>query len=71
MRIVFKLVFAALLGGLLGFEREASGKAAGLRTHVLVAMGAAMFPAIAQLLGVRRLAHEIRHGDRGSAGLHR
>lgn len=51
-RIVFKLVLAALLGGLLGFEREASGKAAGLRTHMLVAMGAAMFLAIAQLLGV-------------------
>ena len=46
-RIVFKLVLAALLGGLLGFEREASGKAAGLRTHMLVAMGAAMFLAIA------------------------
>ena len=51
-RIVFNLVLAALWGGLLGFEREASGKAAGLRTHMLVAMGAAMFLAIAQLLGV-------------------
>ena len=51
-RIVFKLVLAAFLGGLLGFEREASGKAAGLRTHMLVAMGSAMFLAIAQLLGV-------------------
>ena len=51
-RIVFKLLLAAILGGLLGFEREASGKAAGLRTHMLVAMGAAMFLAIAQLLGV-------------------
>ena len=40
-RVVFKLVLAALLGGLLGFEREASGKSAGLRTHMLVAMGAA------------------------------
>ena len=51
-RIVFKLLLAAILGGLLGFEREASGKAAGLRTHMLVAMGAAMFLAIAQLLGI-------------------
>ena len=51
-RVVFKLVLAALLGGLLGFEREASGKSAGLRTHMLVAMGAAMFMTIALLLGV-------------------
>ena len=51
-RVVFKLVLAALLGGLLGFEREASGKSAGLCTHMLVAMGAAMFMTIALLLGV-------------------
>ncbi|TFY99129.1 MgtC/SapB family protein [Ramlibacter humi] len=34
---------AALLGGLLGLERELSHKAAGLRTHMLVALGSAMF----------------------------
>ncbi|WP_423456846.1 MgtC/SapB family protein [Ottowia sp. VDI28] len=51
-RIVFKLLLAAVLGGLLGFERETSGKAAGLRTHMLVAMGSAMFLTIAQLLGI-------------------
>ena len=51
-RIVFKLVLAALLGGLLGFEREASGKAAGLRTHMLVAMGAALFVLVAQQAGI-------------------
>lgn len=42
-RIVLRLTLAALLGGLLGLEREAKGKAAGVRTHMLVAMGAAMF----------------------------
>src|SRR6218665_2983522 len=42
-RIVLRLALAALLGGLLGIEREAKGKAAGVRTHMLVAMGAAMF----------------------------
>ena len=38
-----RLVTAALLGGLLGAERESVGKAAGLRTHMLVALGAALF----------------------------
>jgi putative Mg2+ transporter-C (MgtC) family protein len=42
-RIVLRLALAALLGGLLGIEREAKGKAAGVRTHMMVAMGAAMF----------------------------
>jgi putative Mg2+ transporter-C (MgtC) family protein len=35
------LVLASLLGGLLGYERQRSGKVAGLRTHMLVALGSA------------------------------
>ncbi|MCD5974230.1 MgtC/SapB family protein [Pseudomonas quasicaspiana] len=42
-RITVRLTLAALLGGILGFEREHKGKAAGVRTHMLVAMGAALF----------------------------
>ena len=42
-RVVLRLVAAALLGGLVGAEREWLGKAAGLRTHMLVALGAAVF----------------------------
>lgn len=42
-RVVVRLLLAALLGGLLGVDRERRGKAAGLRTHMLVAMGAALF----------------------------
>ena len=38
-----RLIAAALLGGLVGAEREWVGKAAGLRTHMLVAMGTALF----------------------------
>jgi len=40
---LFKLALAALLGGCVGLERDIHGRAAGLRTHLLVAMGAAMF----------------------------
>lgn len=42
-QITVRLLIAALLGGLLGYERESQGKAAGLRTHMLVALGAALF----------------------------
>ena len=41
--VVVRLGMAALLGGILGMEREKVGKAAGLRTHMLVALGAALF----------------------------
>lgn len=50
-RIVLRLLLAALLGGVLGLEREHSGKAAGVRTHMLVAMGAALFVLVPQLGG--------------------
>ena len=51
-RILLRLTLAALLGGLLGIEREQKGKAAGVRTHMLVAMGAAMFVLLAQQEGM-------------------
>lgn len=38
-----RLVFATILGGAIGLNRELSGKAAGLRTHMLVSLGAALF----------------------------
>ena len=43
VRVVARVAVAALLGALLGWERERAGKAAGLRTHMLVALGAALF----------------------------
>lgn len=41
--VVAKLLIAALLGGVIGFEREWTGKSAGLRTYALVALGASFF----------------------------
>ena len=38
-----RLGLATLLGGLIGWNRQARGKAAGLRTHMLVSLGAALF----------------------------
>lgn len=40
--VVLRLVMAAIAGGLIGYERERAEKPAGLRTHVLVCMGAAL-----------------------------
>lgn len=43
-----RMVVAALLGGAIGLEREYHAKEAGFRTHVLVAVGAALFMIISQ-----------------------
>jgi len=42
-RITVRLVVAAVLGGILGYERELKARSAGVRTHMLVAVGAALF----------------------------
>ena len=42
-RVLVRLMVAMVLGGLLGLERESRGTPAGLRTHMLVALGAALF----------------------------
>src|SRR5438128_8695693 len=41
--VVVRLLAALLLGGAIGLEREVSGQPAGLRTHITVALGAALF----------------------------
>lgn len=42
-RVVVRLVMAVALGALLGYERESVGASAGLRTHMLVSLGSALF----------------------------
>jgi len=42
-RIVVRLLLAAILGGIVGYERERKARSAGVRTHMLVAVGAALF----------------------------
>ncbi len=46
-RVAVRLVIAMILGGIVGFEREFEHKAAGMRTHMLVALGSALFVLIA------------------------
>lgn len=44
--LLFRLGLAALVGGAVGWNRQMTGKAAGLRTHMLVSLGAALFVVI-------------------------
>lgn len=50
-RATLRLTLAILLGGLLGYEREAKGKAAGVRTHMLVCLGAGVFVMLLEMDG--------------------
>ena len=52
VRILLRMVLALALGCALGYERESHGKAAGVRTHMLVAMGSALFVLLPEQLGV-------------------
>jgi len=52
VRVVLRLFVACALGACIGWERELSGAMAGLRTHMLVALGVAMMIMGSQLSGV-------------------
>jgi putative Mg2+ transporter-C (MgtC) family protein len=48
--LMLRLILSAGLGAILGYEREAMGKSAGIRTHMLVALGSTLFVTV-PLLG--------------------
>jgi putative Mg2+ transporter-C (MgtC) family protein len=53
-RVFIRLTVAVVLGGLLGYERELRGRSAGLRTHMLVALGSALFVLVPLEAGVSK-----------------
>jgi putative Mg2+ transporter-C (MgtC) family protein len=64
--IAVRLLLATLLGAVLGWEREARDKPAGLRTHMLVSIGSATFT----LLGFETAAELSEHaGESGHEGV--
>lgn len=42
LEMVLRLLLAAALGAIIGYQRERAGKQAGLRTHILISVGAAL-----------------------------
>jgi putative Mg2+ transporter-C (MgtC) family protein len=56
---VGRLVLAAILGGLVGLEREGSGKPAGFRTNLLICLGAAL---------IMEISVRVARGFEGAAG---
>jgi putative Mg2+ transporter-C (MgtC) family protein len=52
LRPVVRLLAAVLLGGIIGIQREHTGKPAGLRTHMLVALAACLFVLVISEMGM-------------------
>ena len=52
VRVLVRLGGAMLLGAIAGFQREKAGKPAGLRTHLLVSMGACLFVLVPLQVGM-------------------
>ncbi|MFL6587135.1 MAG: MgtC/SapB family protein [Luteimonas sp.] len=50
--IVVRVLVAAILGGMVGWERERKRRAAGLKTHILVSIGSALFVLAPLLSGI-------------------
>ncbi len=59
------LALAALLGGIVGFERETANRPAGLRTHVLVCVGAALAMQVSLYMYDLSLQRGFGNGDPG------
>ena len=53
LRLLVRVVVAAVLAGALGYERERAGKAAGFRTHMTVGVAAALFTVLSEYLVAR------------------
>lgn len=51
-QLCVRLLVAVVLGAVLGFERETAGASAGLRTHMLVSLGCALFMIIPLQAGI-------------------
>lgn len=52
LELLIKLLAAVVLGGAVGLERELSGKPAGLRTTILICVGAALFTHLSIAIGL-------------------
>ncbi|GIK84181.1 MAG: hypothetical protein BroJett025_08030 [Patescibacteria group bacterium] len=46
LQIIFKLIFAFIVGGIMGYTRTMSGKPAGIRTQMLLCVGSTLLTAI-------------------------
>ena len=59
VEMILRLLLAAALGAIIGYQRERAGKHAGLRTHILICVGAALFT-VASIYGFGAISDPAR-----------
>lgn len=67
--MVVRLALAVICAGVIGIEREQKRRAAGFRTHILIAMGAAMTALLGQFLAGSSLTDPLRIGAQVVSGM--
>lgn len=62
LSVFLRLIVVVVLAGILGWERESAGKAAGLRTHILVGVASTLFIVLGEFMaeGFRRFGDHVR-----------
>lgn len=60
LAVLVKLVLAAIAGGVVGLEREKHGRPAGLRTHLLVALGACLMMIVSEAFHLKYAMHDMQ-----------
>ena len=63
LTILIRIGVAAILGGLLGLERNIHGRPAGLRTHLLVSLGSATFTVLSVLIAMAAMGSDFFNAD--------
>jgi putative Mg2+ transporter-C (MgtC) family protein len=56
VEVMPKVVVSAIVGGIIGLSRERKGKPAGLKTHILLCVGACVFTAVSLIMKTNGLA---------------
>ncbi|MEQ9366372.1 MAG: MgtC/SapB family protein, partial [Leptospirales bacterium] len=64
-KLLFRLLVAVICGVLVGLEREYRNKPAGVRTHMLISLGAALFMIISVEVAVEARAQGYTNADPG------
>lgn len=66
VEIIFRLILATIVGGLIGVERERKNRAAGFRTHILVTIGSSLIMLVSTNMGPKadsaRIAAQVVSG---------
>lgn len=68
LAVAAKLLLAALAGGIIGLEREKHGRPAGLRTHLLVSLGACIMMVVSEAFLLKYAMHDAQSALRMDPG---